>query len=640
VAARSQAANQAAASGKAWTGVVERVHVKLAGDGAVARTPSQHTRVSASGTSPVTISVPVSGTVSKRKKTGGGSPVVHHQVQVSLSPDGSAHQLVKSQFKRALPVDVKVKYTLDGTPVPASQINGKSGTVTVTYTLSNVSQHRMSACFEGFDGQQQHITLQTPLPILAWLSFTVPSEAQTFSAPGSSLSPDSKGVSVGWTAPLFEPFGPTKRTFTLTMKTSQAVIPQATIWLDTVSPFTLTGKAPSASAQALGVAASAVAKGESAVRTTLATLQRTATSLETTTSRSSGSASHGHSSGNGAGKDTSDVLGRLLVALDSELSRLSTVLTKQSSQAAGVSASAKATATLSSAVDATAAEIGSEVDQLTAQQSIAVQKAGQEVQQLEQLSTDLQALPPSMQSTPEVVKLVDDLALARTTAGTVATAVANVEQIRQSVADHAQDLQHHLTMLVTQVDSLESAAAALSARAHDVAQQRVATIDHHFAEFRHRFAAFQHRFAGLQDRVAAFAAGLEARLEQARATARRDLAHLLLEGERALQSSAEQAQAQLAQTQAQTEKDVTKANQQYAMLLTLDQQADLYQLPGGTAPDVTEQSGIYIYKVSGTSGHSKRVSTRQDRRNQRQEKRHERRQHRQERRQQRRANRH
>ena len=391
VKSQSTSGNASAANGASWTGVSERVFATLNPDGSVSGTPNQNTRVSASGNGPVTVRVPVSGPISGRPRKGRGTPVVNGQAQVSLSPHGTAAQELKSNFTRRLPVAVTVTFRLNGKTVSSSQINRKSGTVQVSYKLANVTSTSVSACFEGFNGKHQHITLLTPVPIIADLSFTVPGKATSFQAPGASLSPDSKGVDVGWTEALFEPLGPLTRTFTFTMKTSHASIPRAHLLLVTVNPFTLTGKAPAATAAALGKAEAAVAKGLSAVQGTLGSLQKHLSGMQ---GSSSSTADPPADPSPGAVVDAEFAkLGTSIAAVHAELDKLGKSIAALASDSTGISTDAGAVATLATTISAEAADIATRVNELAAQLTTAIQNASLEVQQLELLQNDLNAFP-------------------------------------------------------------------------------------------------------------------------------------------------------------------------------------------------------------------------------------------------------
>ena len=114
-------------------------------------------------------------------------------------------------------------------------------------------------------------------------------------------------------------------------------------------------------------------------------------------------------------------------------------------------------------------------------------------------------------------------------------------------------------------------------------------------------ATLQDVFAGVANDVKArFVQALAAakgRLAAAVAAVKQALANAAREAAQALQASLNKAQA--AKTEKKAQADLAKANKQYAQLLALDQKAVWFQLPGGPAPDVTMQNGIYRYTIKG-----------------------------------------
>lgn len=594
VKSKSTSGNKSAANGAAWTGVSERVFATLKPDGSVSGTPEQNTRVSAAGNGPVTVRVPVSGKVSGRPSKGHGTPVKNGQAQVSLSPQGTAAQELKSKFTRQLPVAVTVTYRLNGKTVSSSQIKGKSGTVQVSYKLANVTSTPVSACFEGFNGVQQHQTLSTPVPIVADLSFTVPAKATSFQAPGASLSPDSKGVDVGWTEALFKPVGPLTKTFTFTMKTSRASIPESHLLLVTVNPFTLTGKVPAATAAALGTAEAAVAKGLSAVQGTLGSLQQQLSGSQGSSS-STADPSADPASGGAVGAEFAK-LGEDITAVHEELDKLGTSIAALASGGTGISADAGAVAALASTIHTEVSDIATRVGNLAAQLTTASQQASLQVQQLELLQSDLSAFPPEVTATPEFQKLAADLADAQRIAADVNSAVAGAQQLAQDIAGRLQTLQGD-------VSSLETKATALQADATKLAQQAHTVLKDEFASLHERVITLEHTFAGVASDVKARLARAEAaakgRIAAAVAAVKQRLADAAQKAAQALQAALNQAEAQAAQTEAKAQADIAKANKGYARLLCLDQKAVWFQLPGGPAPDVTMQNGIYRYTIKG-----------------------------------------
>ena len=593
VKSQSTSGNTSAANGAAWTGVSERVFATLNPDGSVSGTLNQNTRISASGNGPVTVRVPVSGPISGRPRKGRGTPVVNGKAQVSLSPNGTAAQEIKSKFTRRLPVAVTLTYRLNGKTVSSSQISRQSGTVQVSYKLANVTSTPVSACFEGFNGKHQRITLSTPEPIIADLSFTVPGNATSFQAPGAALSPDSKGVDVGWTAALFEPLGPLTKTFTFTMKTSQASIPKAHLLLATVNPFTLTGQVPATTAAVLGKAEAAVTKG-------LSTLQGALDSLQQRLSASQGSSSAGDPPADPPPGLVVDAefanLGESIAAVHADLGKLGKSLAALASDSAGIAKDSHTVARLARTISAQAADIATKVSQLAAELTTVMQHVSLEVQQLNLLQSDLSAFPAAVQKLPAFQKLKTDLTVAQAIAAKVSGAVADAQQFAQDVGSGMQTLQSDISSLETKTTSLHAAATSLAQTAHDVLAADFATLQSHVATLQGVFAGVA---ADVKARFGRAVAAAKGRLAAAVAAVKQALANAAREAAQALQASLNKAQAQAAQIEKKAQADLAKANTRYAQLLALDQKAVWFQLPGGPAPGVTVQNGIYRYTING-----------------------------------------
>jgi multidrug resistance efflux pump len=132
--------------------------------------------------------------------------------------------------------------------------------------------------------------------------------------------------------------------------------------------------------------------------------------------------------------------------------------------------------------------------------------------------------------------------------------------------------------------------------------------------------------------VEALVSRARSRLAAAVAAAKQDLAKALSQGEQAAQADITQAQAKTAQTEAKIQDDVAQANFQYARLLALDEQAVLNQIPGGEAPNVSEQTGWYLYYLPGISGKSKRQINKGERHHSRSQRQHTRKERRKNRR--------
>ena len=261
-------------SNATWSGVFERVRAHLEQDGSVKKTPTQFTIVSAEGSGPVTIDVPMSSSHLHRRRGFKKPDVVNGSAQVKLNLAGTVTERIDSDYARPLPLDVKVTYKLNGSPISAKAVKDKSGSVEVDYQLKNTTARPVTVCFKGFNGKVTKQTVSTPAPILAYLSFTLPKKVKSFHAQGASLTPARSGISASWVTALFEPFGPTTKTFAFTMKTKKASIPKATVLVETLNPLSVSGKVPVEAAAALGTSEAAAEKALANVQTDLEALQQ------------------------------------------------------------------------------------------------------------------------------------------------------------------------------------------------------------------------------------------------------------------------------------------------------------------------------------------------------------------------------
>lgn len=249
------------ASTSSGAGVGELLVVKLSPTGAVSAKPYQHTEVTASSTGTVKVEVPMSA--SGMRLLGGHKPTVKNSVgQFSLTPNGTATQNVRSDFADRVPLTVKAAYELNGQPIQASALaptrhflrkHYKSGTLKVTYVLSNISKVRTKVAFEGFNGAHIRKKITDPLPIVAELKLTFPKDATNIQAPGASLATGKLGAKATWTIPLAPPLSGASKSISYSVHLSKAKAPEATVEAEVlVPPSAPSGKVPQTVAAALG----------------------------------------------------------------------------------------------------------------------------------------------------------------------------------------------------------------------------------------------------------------------------------------------------------------------------------------------------------------------------------------------------
>jgi hypothetical protein len=633
--------------------VFERVVVQADQSGAVKGTPVQHTRVTVVGTKPVTIAVPVTASRVHKQVRGSKPEVVDEQALVTLDPDGTAHQNLKSAFNHALPVTVSVTYTLDGKPVSKKHLGRKSGTLAIHYTLANVTSESVPTCFDGFDGKQQHLTVTAQIPIIASLSFIVPSNATSFAAPGASLSAGRKGVSVGWTASLVEPLGAATQTFSLTMTMKHPALPKVSLYLFTVDPRLIEGSAPAKTATAVGQAAAEQARLVASVQNELDALQQRVSSLSNGSASTVGAqstATTARSVRADPGKTTrATIASRGLTSVDDATGRAGGSQAQggralQDSLAAlnhSIATLVKAHAVLSHRAAALlalsirahndASAVSATLNEAASQLGGPVQNALLEIQQLGQLQTDLASFSPDEKASPAYAKVASDLQAARSTAGQLQSSLEAVQQRVQGAAHGLGSLQGDLAALKAKAAANGSAAAqaagsrlrtdvthdrsdvvadaarldaelssaeakylsAKKAAARAVAAQKAAVSKAVKTEKR---AAIR-KEAKLEKDAAARIAAAQRTIAQAEASARSTAAKSAQQAQQSVQSSLAKSQAELTKIDSQVNGAIVKANESYARILALNQLALLNQLPGGNAPNVTSQNGRFVYTI-------------------------------------------
>ena len=263
-----------------------------------------------------------------------------------------------------------------------------------------------------------------------------------------------------------------------------------------------------------------------------------------------------------------------------------------------------------------------------------------------QLNQDLAAFSPAVKATAAFVKLQADISAGQALAKTVSDSLNAIQAKAQEIAGTAATLQQDAARLQTRIGAVLRTAVAnakqttqtllgrsvksLTARlaaATAAAGRNVAGLDR---SARQRLAAARSSAQGDVTAAASSARGtvasaenqaraalavslrharqsvtrderkLESALRSARKKANEALAAAKAKAKQSGQTALANAQASAAKAQAAAQTALTKANDDYAHLLALNQQAVAWALPGGDATHVTEQEGSLIYTISGS----------------------------------------
>jgi len=128
----------------------------------------------------------------------------------------------------------------------------KSGTLKVTYAISNVTSAKTTVSFEGFNGAHITKTITDPLPMVAEMKLTFPKDATAINAPGASLATSRKGVKATWYAALAPPLTGASKSISYSVHLNKAEAPEATVEAEVLAPQSApSGKVPQSVAAAL-----------------------------------------------------------------------------------------------------------------------------------------------------------------------------------------------------------------------------------------------------------------------------------------------------------------------------------------------------------------------------------------------------
>jgi putative membrane protein len=168
---------------------------------------------------------------------------------VDTTVDGEKALRTVSDFHGKLPLTLKIAYKLDGKPVTASQIVGKSGHLEVAYTVENVTGVPTELTFDDGKGGQVTKTVNVPIPMVGSLSTNTPDTFRNVTSKQASMGGDGHGgTMMQFTMTLLPPIGPAKTTFGYSADITDGVVPRAemsALPVDPLSSPTFSGAASS-----------------------------------------------------------------------------------------------------------------------------------------------------------------------------------------------------------------------------------------------------------------------------------------------------------------------------------------------------------------------------------------------------------
>jgi X-X-X-Leu-X-X-Gly heptad repeat protein len=132
----------------------------------------------------------------------------------------------------SVPVTLHAQYELDGTTLSPADLRGRSGKLTITYTVTNRSAEDTKLTYTDADGKSHTVTEKVFTPLVGDLVAELPTRYRNVTADGGTVSGTATGgTHVAYNLVLAPPMGNPQLTVTLTADVTDAEIPAAVMQL-------------------------------------------------------------------------------------------------------------------------------------------------------------------------------------------------------------------------------------------------------------------------------------------------------------------------------------------------------------------------------------------------------------------------
>lgn len=168
----------------------------------------------------------------------GGFDVKDGQMVGTYDVDGETRLRSVSDYTKKLPLQVSVKYFLDGKEVKPGDVVGESGRLEVQYTVRNVTGRSQDVSFDDGTGKTMSATADVVIPMVGSLSTVLPPSFTDVHSDEANIAGDGRGgTRMSFTMTLFGPIGAPEATFGYEADIADGVVPKASISALPVSPL-------------------------------------------------------------------------------------------------------------------------------------------------------------------------------------------------------------------------------------------------------------------------------------------------------------------------------------------------------------------------------------------------------------------
>jgi len=207
------------------TTIRKSVQTLMDPDGTVQAT-RVYTQIQSTGAGQVSFTDSTSGSL--RNLNGFGIPPVSgSKATFDFNVDGLMNQRTLQDYvKTDLPIKVKVDATLDGQPVSANDLVGKSGLLKMTYTITNDTAVDQEITWKDGNGATQSKTVPVPIPYVGSFTTVLSDAYANIVAPGASMGGTGRNsTQLSYNLLLYKPLGDTTATVTYEANITNADIP-------------------------------------------------------------------------------------------------------------------------------------------------------------------------------------------------------------------------------------------------------------------------------------------------------------------------------------------------------------------------------------------------------------------------------
>jgi len=198
-------------------------------------------QVAATGTGQATVSVPVGGNSARNLNGWSSIPVSNSNAQFHINLNGSSQRFRTvtnyDATKNPLPAAITIQYFLNGVPIAAKDVVGKSGRLTAKIHVANTTVRMIPIPYIDLYGKRQVKLAPIMSPLLGTMQLTLPGNFSSVNAPDAVTAGDGhNGTLLQWTLILYEPLGKRAWDLTWSANVTNAVVPPYNVALSVVAP--------------------------------------------------------------------------------------------------------------------------------------------------------------------------------------------------------------------------------------------------------------------------------------------------------------------------------------------------------------------------------------------------------------------